>query len=250
MAGTGGRGAKLGHMPSEPEATNLSIVLVEDDARLARLTAQYLESHGVLVHIVARGNLAVAEVLRVRPDVVLLDLMLPGASGNEVCRQLRQRVDVPIIMVTARTEEADRVLGLEDGADDYVHKPFSSRELLARIRANARRAQGRAGPARQRIAIGELVVDAASVTATLADQRLPLTTYEFQLLQVLAERAGHVLSREQLLQLLQGTTEESFDRSIDVHVSRLRHKLEQDPRRPRFLKTIRGVGYMLVREER
>lgn len=237
-------------MPSEPEATNLSIVLVEDDARLARLTAQYLESHGVLVHIVARGNLAVAEVLRVRPDVVLLDLMLPGASGNEVCRQLRQRVDVPIIMVTARTEEADRVLGLEDGADDYVHKPFSSRELLARIRANARRAQGRAGPARQRIAIGELVVDAASVTATLADQRLPLTTYEFQLLQVLAERAGHVLSREQLLQLLQGTTEESFDRSIDVHVSRLRHKLEQDPRRPRFLKTIRGVGYMLVREER
>lgn len=237
-------------MPSDPEATNLSIVLVEDDARLARLTAQYLESHGVLVHVVARGDLAVAEVLRLRPDVVLLDLMLPGASGNEVCRQLRQRVDVPIIMVTARTEEADRVLGLEDGADDYVHKPFSSRELLARIRANARRAQGKAGPARQRIAIGELVVDAASVTATLGDQRLSLTTYEFQLLHVLAERAGHVLSRDQLLHLLQGSTEESFDRSIDVHVSRLRHKLEQDPRRPRFLKTIRGVGYMLVREER
>lgn len=237
-------------MSSELEATHLSVVLVEDDARLARLTAQYLESHGVLVHIVSRGDWAVAEVMRIRPDVVLLDLMLPGASGNEVCRLLRQRVDVPIIMVTARTEEADRVLGLEDGADDYVHKPFSSRELLARIRANARRAQGRAGPARERVVIGELVVDAASVTATLGDQRLPLTTYEFQLLRVLAERAGHVLSRDQLLQLVQGSTEESFDRSIDVHVSRLRHKLEQDPRRPRFLKTIRGIGYMLVREER
>lgn len=236
-------------MSAELEATHLSVVLVEDDARLARLTAQYLESHGVVVHVVARGDLAVAEVLRIRPDVVLLDLMLPGASGNEVCRQLRQRLDVPIIMVTARTEESDRVLGLEDGADDYVHKPFSSRELLARIRANARRAQGKAGPARERIAIGGLVVDAASVTATLGDQRLPLTTYEFQLLRVLAERAGQVLSRDQLLQLVQGSTEESFDRSIDVHVSRLRHKLEPDPRHPRFLKTIRGVGYMLVREQ-
>lgn len=242
-------GAKLASMSSELEPTHLSVVLVEDDARLARLTAQYLESHGVIVHIVSRGDQAVAEVVRLRPDVVLLDLMLPGATGNEVCRQLRQRLDVPIIMVTARTEEADRVLGLEDGADDYVHKPFSSRELLARIRANARRAQGKAGPARERIVLGELVVDATTVTATLGAERLRLTTYEFQLLRVLAERAGQVLSRDQLLQLLQGSSEDSFDRSIDVHVSRLRHKLEQDPRRPRFLKTIRGVGYVLVREE-
>src|SRR6478735_2293918 len=217
-------------MASDPE---LNVVFVEDDARLARLTAQYLQSHNVSVTIVSRGDLAVAEVLRLRPDVVLLDVMLPGASGNEVCRELRKRLDVPIIMLTARTEEADRVLGLEDGADDYVHKPFSSRELLARIRANARRAQGRAGPARERIVIGDLMVDAASMTVTLAGQRLALTTHEFQLLRVLAERSGHVLSRDQLLQLVHGSAEESFDRSIDVHISRLRHKLEQDPRRPR-----------------
>lgn len=234
-----------------PEETHgrLRVVLVEDDVRLARLTAQYLESHGVEVTPVARGDLALAEVLRVRPDAVLLDLMLPGADGIEVCQQIRAHLDTPIIMITARTEEADRVRGLEGGADDYVPKPFSSRELLARLRANVRRAQGRVGPARERLVVGELVIEPASRTALLGDQRLALTSNEFQLLRVLAERAGHVLSREQLLDLLHGTAEESFDRSIDVHVSRLRHKLESDPRHPRFLKTIRGVGYMLATEE-
>ncbi|HEX7478473.1 MAG TPA: response regulator [Polyangiales bacterium] len=123
----------------------LCVVLVEDDERLARLTSQYLASHGVTVVIVPRGDLAVAEVLRVRPDVVLLDLMLPGLEGQEVCRRLRESSDAPVIMVTARNEEADRVMGLEGGADDYVSKPFSSRELLARIRAQARRARGRSG---------------------------------------------------------------------------------------------------------
>lgn len=228
----------------------LSIVYVEDDERLARLTSQYLRSHGVEVLLVARGDLAVAEVLRTRPDVVLLDLMVPGADGLEVCRALRERVDVPIIMVTARTEEADRVMGLEGGADDYVSKPFSSRELLARIRAQARRARGKTGPAKSRIEIGELVVDATTMTATMRGKRLVLTTYEFSLLRVLAERAGRVLGREQLLQLVQGSAEDAFDRSIDVHVSRLRHKLEDDPRSPRLLKTIRGVGYMLTPDER
>jgi DNA-binding response OmpR family regulator len=228
---------------------HVRVVLVEDDTRLARLTGQYLESHRIEVTLVARGDLAVAEVLRVRPDAVLLDLMLPGTDGYEVCRQLRQHLDVPIIMLTARTEEGDRVRGLEGGADDYVAKPFSSRELLARIRANVRRVRGKVGPPRERLVVGELVVDAASRTALLGEQRLPLTSQEFQLLRVLAERAGHVLSREQLLDLVHGTSEVSFDRSIDVHVSRLRHKLESDPRRPRFLKTIRGVGYMLAREE-
>ncbi len=234
-----------------PEETHgrLRVVLVEDDVRLARLTAQYLESHGVEVTPVARGDLALAEVLRVRPDAVLLDLMLPGADGIEVCQQIRAHLDTLIIMITARTEEADRVRGLEGGADDYVPKPFSSRELLARLRANVRRAQGRVGPARERLVVGELVIEPASRTALLGDQRLALTSNEFQLLRVLAERAGHVLSREQLLDLLHGTAEESFDRSIDVHVSRLRHKLESDPRHPRFLKTIRGVGYMLATEE-
>ncbi|HEY2732911.1 MAG TPA: response regulator transcription factor [Polyangiales bacterium] len=232
------------------EHESLSIVYVEDDERLARLTAQYLRAHDVQVHLIGRGEQAVQEVLRARPDVVLLDLMLPGLGGLEICRKLREWLDVPIIIVTARSEEADRVMGLEGGADDYVSKPFSSRELLARVRAHARRARGKAGPAQTRIEIGPLVIDGATLTATLRGKRLALTTQEFALLRVLASRAGRVLGREQLLQLVHGSADEAFDRSIDVHVSRLRHKLEDDSRSPRILKTIRGVGYMLTPDDR
>ncbi len=230
-------------MTAEPE---LRVVYVEDDDRLARLTTQYLNSHRVEVHVVSRGDQALPEVLRIRPDVVLLDLMLPGTDGLDVCRQLRSRTDVPIIMVTARTEEADRVLGLEGGADDYVPKPFQSRELLARIRAQARRARGEAGPRPERIAIGNLVIDATTMQVTVGGQPIALTTSEFTLLHALAKRSGRVLGREQLLQLLHGSTDDAFDRSIDVVVSRLRHKIEDDPRNPRMLKTIRGAGYLLA----
>jgi DNA-binding response OmpR family regulator len=229
--------------------TPVSVVYVEDDERLARLTAQYLASHDVQVTLVHRGDLAVAEILRVRPDVVLLDVMLPGVTGLEISRSLRERIDVPIIMVTARIEEADRVMGLEGGADDYVSKPFSSRELLARIRAQARRARGEVGPRTQRLELGELVVDASTMTAVHRGKALTLTTFEFALLRTLAERAGRVLTREQLLQLVHGAADEAFDRSIDVHVSRLRTKLQDDPRNPKLLKTIRGVGYMLAPAE-
>jgi DNA-binding response OmpR family regulator len=235
--------------PPQNPAERLSVVYVEDDERLARLTSQYLRSHGVDVSVVPRGDLALAEVLRARPDVVLLDLMLPGADGLEVCKRIRERVDVPIIMVTARTEEADRVLGLEGGADDYVSKPFSSRELLARVRAQARRARGKAGPPAERLYVGALIVDTTTMSASLRGKRLPLTTFEFSLLRVLAERAGRVPGREQLLELVHGTADDAFDRSIDVHVSRLRAKLEDDPKSPRLLKTIRGVGYMLTPDD-
>jgi two-component system OmpR family response regulator len=231
---------------SDPE---IRVVYVEDDDRLARLTTQYLNSHRVEVHVVSRGDQAVPEVLRIRPDVVLLDLMLPGSDGLDVCRQLRSRTDVPIIMVTARTEEADRVIGLEGGADDYVPKPFQSRELLARIRAQARRARGEAGPRAERIEVGKLVIDAATMQVTIEGEPVAVTTSEFTLLHALAQRAGRVMSREQLLQLLHGSTEEAFDRSIDVVVSRLRGKLEDDPKNPRMLKTIRGAGYMLTPSE-
>jgi len=224
----------------------IRVVYVEDDERLARLTTQYLQSHHVEVHLVTRGDQVVPEVLRVRPDVVLLDLMLPGVDGLDVCRQLRSRTDVPIIMVTARTEEADRVLGLEGGADDYVPKPFQSRELLARIRAQARRARGESGPRPERIVVGNLVIDATTMQVSVAGEPISLTTSEFALLHALAQRAGRVLGREQLLQLLHGSPDEAFDRSIDVVVSRLRHKIEDDPRSPRMLKTIRGAGYMLT----
>ncbi|MBX3161696.1 MAG: response regulator transcription factor [Deltaproteobacteria bacterium] len=234
-------------MPVEPQ---IRVVYVEDDERLARLTTQYLTSHGVDVQLVTRGDHAVAEVVRVNPDVVLLDLMLPGTDGIDVCRQLRARCHVPIIMVTARTEEADRVIGLEGGADDYVAKPFQSRELLARIRAQARRGRGESGPRAERIAIGALTIDASTMEVTVRGAPVSLTTSEFGLLHALAQRSGRVLGREQLLQIVHGTSDEAFDRSIDVLISRLRAKIEDDPRTPRLLKTIRGVGYMLTPGER
>ena len=236
--------------PSEPNEPNerLAVVYAEDDDRLGRLTAQYLAVHGVDVSLVPRGDAVLPEVLRVGPDVILLDLMLPGRDGFDVCRALRERVATPIIMVTARTEEADRVMGLEGGADDYVPKPFSSRELLARIRAQARRARGRTGPSNAPLRVGEIVVDVAAMRATLRGAPLALTTFEFGLLRVLAERAGRVLGRERLLELVHGSSDEAFDRSIDVHVSRLRHKLGDDSRNPRLLKTVRGVGYVLASE--
>jgi len=234
-----------GSREASREAEPLSVLYVEDDERLGRLTAQYLQSHGLRVSLCRRGDQAVAEVLRIRPDVVLLDLMLPGLDGIEVCRQLRKRLDVPILMVTARSEEADRVMGLEDGADDYISKPFSSRELLARIRAQARRAQGRTGPPTAQLRLGDLTIDPAAMSVTKAGKPLALTTFEFTLLRVLAERAGRVLGREKILELIHGSADEAFDRSIDVHISRLRHKLGDDPRSPRLLRTIRGAGYML-----
>jgi two-component system, OmpR family, response regulator len=231
---------------SEPA---LLALLVEDDARLAALTREYLGGHGVAVEVVADGQRGLQEALRGRWDVVLLDLMLPGLGGLEVCRALRARSDVPIIVLTARGEEADRVMGLELGADDYLAKPFSPRELLARIRAVTRRAKGRAGPPQRPVKVGALVVDPSARSVTLRGKPIELTAYEFALLHALAERAGRILSREQLMEFATGSAEESFDRSVDVHVSRLRHKLGDDPKRPRLLKTVRGAGYVLAGEE-
>lgn len=225
-------------------------LLVEDDTRLASLTAEYLRGHGVQVVVAADGAAGLTEARQARFDIVLLDLMLPGRSGLEVCRELRSRSDVPILILTARGEEADRVLGLELGADDYLTKPFSPRELLARIQAQVRRARGQAGPTTHPLVVGDLELDPGSLRATLAGRELSLTGYEFQLLRVLAERAGQVLSRERLLELVRGSAEESFDRSVDVHVSRLRAKLGDDPKHPRWLKTVRGAGYQLAAPRR
>jgi len=227
---------------------SIVVLLVEDDHRLATLTKEYLEGHGVAVVHVADGKRGQDEALGGRYDAVLLDLMLPGKDGLEVCREIRARSDVPIIVLTARGEEADRVMGLELGADDYLAKPFSPRELLARIRAIVRRAKGRAGPAKDLVRVGTLVVDPAARSVRRAGREVALTGYEFTLLEALARRAGRVLSREQLMELARGSAEEAFDRSIDVHVSRLRQKLGDDPKRPRLIKTVRGVGYVLAGE--
>lgn len=230
-----------------PTHSAFTVLFVEDDARLARLTAAYLQTHGVAVTHVADGLAGLHAARTEQFDVVLLDLMLPGLDGLEVCRRIRERSDVPIIMLTARDGEVDRVLGLELGADDYMAKPFSSPELLARLRAHVRRFRGLAGPgATEEIQVGRLTVDPGSHTARLGKVTLNLTSYEFSLLRVLAMRAGRVLSREALLDLVTGSADEAFDRSIDVHISRLRQKLGDDARDPRMLKTVRGVGYVLT----
>ncbi len=233
----------MGSVTTEPIVTAL---LVEDDERLARLTADYLAGHGVVVTRCADGARGLDLALRQPFDVVLLDLMLPGKDGLAVCRELRLRSDVPVIVLTARGEEADRVMGLESGADDYLAKPFSPRELLARIRALLRRARGQAGPRLRTLRVGTLVLDGGARSAALGGRELPLTDYEFRLLFALAEQPGRVFSRDQLMAHARGSADESFDRSIDVHVSRLRQKLGDDPRRPRWLKTVRGAGYVLA----
>jgi len=227
----------------------LRVLYVEDDERLASLTARYLESHGLLVAVARNGIEGDAEAIQTPPDVVLLDLMLPGIDGRELCRRLRERSDVPIIMVTARGEESARVIGLEDGADDYMTKPFSARELLARIRAVSRRARGHNRSRREMIEVCGLRLESLSRRAMHNGTELTLTTYEFGLLLALAENAGKVLKRERLMELVRGSSEEAFDRSIDVHISHLRQKLGDDPRRPRLLKTVRGFGYMLALHE-
>ncbi|WP_394831418.1 response regulator transcription factor [Pendulispora rubella] len=235
--------------PTHHTGDAISVVYIEDDVRTARLMAKYFESHGLSITLVADGAAGIEAVMQGEPDVVLLDLMMPGADGIEVCRQLRARTSVPIIMVSARTEEADRVMGLEGGADDYLVKPFSSRELLARIRAQVRRARGRVGPPIQRVRVGGLVLDPRAMSATLHGESLALTTYEFMLLRALAEHAGRVMTREQLVDIVRGSADETFDRAIDVHISRLRQKLNDDPRQPRMLKTVRRIGYMFAAEQ-
>lgn len=217
------------------------VAYIEQDTELARLTGGYLEAHGLRVTVAHTAHDGIARIMRERPDVILLDLMLPDISGFDVCRTLRDLVSTPIIIVTACSEEADRVMGLEGGADDYVTKPFSSRELLARLRAKARRARRNAG--HDTLSAGALTIERGSRVARWKGQALSLTSYEFDLLRVLVERAGRVLSREQLMDLVRGSADEAFDRSIDIHVCHLRAKLGDDPRRPRLLKTVRGVGY-------
>ena len=233
-------------MPAVTASPSLLVLLVEDDRKLADLTREYLAGHGVEVTHVADGRLGLEQGLRGRWDAVLLDLMLPGLDGLSVCRELRARSDVPILVLTARGEEADKVMGLELGADDYLAKPFSPRELLARLRAVTRRAKGKAGPPTAAVQVGGLQLDPAARRAVLDGRELALTGYEFDLLRALAERAGRILSREQLMELAKGSAEEAFDRSIDVHVSWLRQKLGDDPKRPRLIKTVRGAGYLLA----
>ena len=225
----------------------IQALLVEDDDRLARFTAEFLEQQGVRVARVGDGDAALRAARAQAFDVIVLDLMLPGKDGLAVCRELRMRSAVPILMVTARGDEADRVIGLELGADDYLVKPFAPRELVARIRALVRRVRGHVEPTAA-IRVGPLELRPGSLSATYAGRPVELTSYEFAILAALAERVGRVLSREQILELAKGAADESFDRSVDVRISRIRQKLGDDGGRS-IIRTVRGVGYMLAAEE-
>jgi DNA-binding response OmpR family regulator len=228
-------------------------LLVDDDRELARLLTDYLGPHGVALDHVEDGNLAIERLAApgAAYDIVLLDVMLPGIDGFEVCRRVRARFAVPIIMLTARGDDTDRVVGLELGADDYVPKPFNPRELLARMRAVLRRAQRpEATTTADRLDVGDLQVDVPAHKATLRGEELPLTSFEFRVLVALARRAGETVTREELASVVLpkgGRYDPSVDRSLDVHVSHLRHKLGDEAREPRRIRTVRGVGYVLVK---
>jgi len=231
------------------DEASIFLLLIEDDERLAALTKEYLVHHGLVVSVSHDGCTGLQDALRHRFDIILLDIMLPGMNGIEVCKRIRQHSSVPIIMITARGEEADRIMGLDLGADDYVPKPFSARELLARIKAVVRRARGQSGPNERIISTGSLTLDPGKLTATYKKKSLDLTSYEFSLLYALVEGCGHILSREQLMDRVKGASDEAFDRSIDVHISRLRRKLGDDRNPSQHIKTVRGFGYQFVTGE-
>lgn len=224
----------------------LRALLVDDDTRLAELLRDYLGPHGIAITHAPDGGRGLAALEAGSYDVVLLDLMMPGIDGLEVCRRIRHKSRVPVIMLTARGDETDRVVGLEMGADDYIPKPFGPRELLARIRAVLRRATPEA--VHERLRVGNLDIDVEGRRARLDERDLDLTGLEFDLLVALARRAGRVVPRDALLELAGRGDVAVSERTVDVHVSHLRQKLGDDGRQPRRIKTIRGQGYMLVKE--
>jgi len=229
-------------------SSKISALLVEDDARLGSMVAEYLGRHEIDVTVVGDGERGLAALRRGRFDVVLLDVMLPGIDGLEVCRRVRAAPEwaaLPVLMLTARGEDVDKIVGLELGADDYLAKPFNPRELLARVRAVLRR--GASEAPRTRFVAGGLVIDFDAREVTVDGRRVVLTHHEFELLAALARAGGRVLSREQLMDALKGQDYDAFDRSIDVHVSKVRAKIEKDAKAPRYVKTVRGIGYALVR---
>lgn len=220
------------------------VLVVDDDAKTVELVKLYLNRDGYRVFTADDGHEALRLARENHPDLIVLDLMLPGISGLEVCRILREESDVPIIMLTALTTDEDRLRGLDLGADDYVTKPFSPRELAARVRAVLRRLPGERGP--ERLEHGTLTVDFLKHEAFLGGKSLNLTPIEFKLLGALVREPGRVFSRAQIIDRALGQDFNGFDRTIDVHILKLRRKLEPDPHHPRYLKTVYGAGYKLL----
>jgi DNA-binding response OmpR family regulator len=224
-----------------------NVLIVDDDRKLGRLLTDYLAGFGFKATAVAHPDDGMRALRQSLPDMVILDVMLPDRDGFEVCREIRRDFAVPIIMLTARGETMDRVLGLELGADDYLPKPFEPRELVARIQSVLRRGAG--APAPDRLRHGPLILDFHRREAVLSGRPVELTALEFEVLALFARSPGKVLDRDRLLDRTKGLEWEPDNRSIDVLVSRLRQKLGDDPRRPTFLKTVRGAGYMYIGAE-
>jgi DNA-binding response OmpR family regulator len=222
------------------------VLLIEDDARLAAMVSEYLGKAGYRVALASNGMGGLEALGKAPYDALVLDLSLPDMDGLEVCRRLRARWDLPVLMLTARGDATDRIVGLEIGADDYLPKPFEPRELLARLKAILRR--GRVSPSRL-LRFGRLEIDRDARAVRVGGKQAPLTSFQFALLVALAENAGRVLSRDALMDLLKGAKLEAFDRSIDVHVSRIRAAIEDDPKKPRRVITVRGAGYVFAKQQ-
>ncbi|OGO13272.1 MAG: DNA-binding response regulator [Chloroflexi bacterium RBG_13_66_10] len=221
------------------------ILIVEDEQRIVQLARDYLERAGYAVEAATDGTTAVSAARSARPDLIVLDLGLPGRDGLDVLRLLRRESNTPVIILTARGEETDKLVGLELGADDYMVKPFSPKELVARVRAVLRRAEGAAEGA-EMIRIGDLTLDVPRLRLTVGERTVDVTPTEFHLLAVLARQPGRIFTRAQLLDAVHGVAFESYERAIDTHIKNLRRKIEPDPRRPRTILTVYGVGYRLA----
>jgi DNA-binding response OmpR family regulator len=225
------------------------ILVVEDDPRLADMLLEYLGQAGFHVTVAPSGRTALERAAALEYDAIVLDLMLPDVDGLDVCRQLRTTSDTPILMLTGRGDAIDRIVGLEIGADDYVPKPFEPRELLARLRAILRRRVSGKPVAERPLHFGRLEIDTAARAVRVDGKLCDLTSYQFDLLVTLAHKAGRVLSREVLMDLVKGEHLDAFDRSIDVHISRIRAAIEDDPKKPRRVITVRGAGYVFAKAQ-
>ena len=238
-----------------------SLLMIEDDSRLAQMVVEYLGQSGFEVTHAADGEQGLEQLQLIQPELVILDLMMPGIDGLEVCRRIRSLQGdasrVPVIMLTAKGDPMDRVIGLEIGADDYLPKPFEPRELLARVRAVLRRrgdsgsGSGNASVSRSTpvLRFGSLDIDRDARTVQVAGQLCELTSYQFDLLVAMAERAGRVLTRDQIMEAVRGRELEAFDRSIDVHIGRIRNAIEADSKDPKRILTVRGVGYVFAKQQ-
>ncbi|HBT17565.1 MAG TPA: DNA-binding response regulator [Firmicutes bacterium] len=230
-------------------AMNETILIIEDEAKVAQIIRAYLEKEGYKIRIITDGAKVIDEIKNNPPDLIILDRMLPNVSGDLLCTQIRQQNEIPILMLSALTTEEERIFGLQMGADDYMIKPFSPKELVTRVMALLRRSKKKERPAPLVLDNGRLLIDPLKYEVYRDGTKLSLTPTEFQLLLMLAIHAGQVFRREALLEKLQGTSYEGYERTIDAHIKNLRQKLEPYPAKPRYIKTIFGVGYKFSPEQ-